>query len=367
MKINRWTLALRPKHFSDVIGQEGVSKYFQFVLNSWFMEKQTLPVGALFCGQSGVGKTTLARVIASSLNCEARTGVEPCGECSSCLAIHSGSGGGVYEIDASFFGLVDNIRTLRERLLSYSFSSYQVVILDECHMMSKESFNVLLKLFEEVPKNVFFVLITTEREKVLETVRSRLLEFRFTSVSPGVFLDYVKKLFTLEKIACPDDLVVRMYRKSKGNIRDTLMSLEHVATLGAGKITPELVAEVFGDSFLFEKLVKLLESGKFRASLELYNQNKAFYASFEDFFSLFFSWISDAILYLYSTGGSVGFYSSLLHMMYRFSGSQKIRYGCAAEMFFLETTSELGITPVVVQEKPLVGKEILQRLLDKKS
>lgn len=265
----RWSISWRPKKFSEVLGQQHVIAFFQIILEDHYRDGKCLPVGALFSGYSGVGKTTLARIIASSLNCNNRTGVEPCGVCDSCVSIVSGQGS-ILELDASFFGLVDNVRALRNRLYLYSLNKHQVVIIDECHMMSKEAFNVLLKMLEEPPPFVFFILITTEAERVLDTVRSRLLEFAFRHVPWEEVDAYLTRCLKIEKVECAPELYRGIYYLSHSNLRETIVSLEQLATLGKGKITAELVAEVCGDISLFGRLTSALLAGDFEEAIGCY-------------------------------------------------------------------------------------------------
>lgn len=268
----RWGVSYRPNKFGEVVGQEHVVAFFNTVLGNYFNDRTALPVGFLFGGHSGVGKTTIARVVAASLNCEHRDGIEPCGECETCASITGGTGGGVLEIDASFFGLVDNIRSLRDRLSSYSFAKYQVVILDECHMLSREASNVLLKLLEEPPENVLFIMCTTEVGKMLDTVRSRLVEFRFSLIPAKQVVGYIQTVLQQEKVTCSDELVYRLYKLSDQNLRDVLVSLEQLALLGHSEITQEQIAEVYGDVYVYDKIVNALRKGDFVESMKEYQK-----------------------------------------------------------------------------------------------
>jgi len=275
----RWSITYRPRRFSEVVGQKHVVTFFERVLRRYYEEGATLPMGALFGGHSGVGKTTLARVIASSLNCPNRKDVEPCGKCQSCNQIVSGSGG-VMEIDASFFGSVEKVRLLRERLSSYSFSEYEVVIIDECHMMSREANNVLLKLFEEPPERVLFLLCTTEPHKLLDTVRSRLVEFRFTIIPTSDVLRALKSLLKKEGVKCDASLLTKVYKLSNNNFRDVIVSLETLAMLGHAEITDAMLTEAFGDIHFFDKLIDTLRRGDYPEAVALYD---AFYVHQSDF------------------------------------------------------------------------------------
>jgi DNA polymerase-3 subunit gamma/tau len=283
----------------------------------------------LFGGFSGVGKTTMARVIGSSLNCINRDGVEPCGECSACKAIWRGEGA-VWEIDASFFGLTDNIRELRDKLSSYSFASYQVVILDECHMMSKEAFNVLLKVLEEPPKNVMFVLVTTEPNKVLDTVRSRLLEFRFKAIPTSVVLIALSKLLEKEGVTCNPGLLERIYALSNTNFRDALTSLEQLAILGDKVITPELVKGSLGDVQLFDRLVEQMLLGNFDTTMVLFEEYYNFQSNVAIFIENLINFVVERISGLMRDGQDTTKYMMVLRSIYRFLNGRFVVKGKSA-------------------------------------
>ena len=365
----RWALVWRPRRFADILGQPHVVAFFNKVLTSWFETGVHLPVGVLFSGRSGVGKTTMARVLAASLNCLHRKGVEPCGKCDSCEKIFGGLGGGVFEIDASFFGNVDNIRKLREQLMSYAFAVYQVIIIDECHMMSREASNVLLKLLEEAPKNLFFVLVTTEAYKLLETVKSRLLEFHFQSVKNSQAVEYIKKLLTREEVKCDELLILKMFRMSNGNIRDIISNLEQLSIASSGEITKETIISIFGNIFIFEQMIDFLRRGDFRAAYLLYKKETGVYADFSLFIEGFIGAVGDAMLtVMRDGGGDVLFYDKLLSGLYRFlQGSFRLNPEASARLLFFVVMKEVvGTKQQMNGEKKLLSSDdIFKALLDK--
>jgi len=333
----RWAISYRPNQFKKVLGQEAVVRFFIAILTRYYTEGGELPVGFLFGGRSGVGKTTLARIIGASLNCHKRDGVEPCGECSSCVRIMAGEGS-VIEVDASFFGLVDNIRGLRDQLQMYSVATYKVVILDEAHMMSKEAFNVLLKLLEEPPAKTLFILCTTESEKVLETVRSRLLEFRFTAIHHGLVNMYLQDLLKKEKIKCDPAVYARLYRLSNDNLRDVIVSMEQLALLGKGKVDKDLAVETFGDIFVFEKILEGIRVGDYGSVVQLYQKYNVFYTDFLRFLNEFLIIAGDHFLVAILKGSSETlFYSSLFRAIYKFRQTAVSLKGEAAANLFFHT------------------------------
>ena len=314
----RWALTWRPKKFSEVLGQKHVIAFFKIILDSYYKGGKRLPVGVLFSGYSGVGKTTLARIIAASLNCDKREGVEPCGVCDVCKQIIDGKGG-ILEIDASYFGLVENVRALRSRLHLYSLNKYQVVILDECHMMSKEAFNVLLKLLEEPPKSVLFILVTTEAEKVLDTVKSRLLEFSFRHIPWAEIDTFLEKLLKAEDAVCKLELCRQVYYLSNYNLRDVIVTLEQLSILGKGTITAELVAEVCGDLSLFATLTNAVLEGDYSKAVGCYETFIISQPDLRVFLDGFTEHLSSSLLRALRTSHpNANKYGGLLHKLYSF-------------------------------------------------
>lgn len=314
----RWSIRYRPKKFEEILGQNHIIEFFKIILDNYYEHQRLLPVGALFGGSSGVGKTTMARVISASLNCDKRVGVEPCGVCEICYPIIQGLGG-VMELDASFFGSIDNIRNLQKRLSSYSFVEYQVIILDECHAMSKEAFNGLLKLLEEPPERVFFILVTTETDSVLDTVRSRLIEFQFKSISWVIIEKFLVSLLKKEKTTCSTQICRELYYLSEYNLREVIMMLEHLSILGRGEITKELVKKVYGDVTLVKEVILQLKVGGYEKAMLLFEEFHASQPDFKLFLKRFADYLGSLLRQTLKSGSRDSLvYGAMLRCVYVF-------------------------------------------------
>lgn len=372
---SRWSIALRPIKFSQILGQSHIINFFQRVLSDFYTNpNKKLPVGALFGGRSGVGKTTLARVIAASLNCPNRKGsVEPCGVCASCKSIRFGKSSDVLEIDASYFGLVDNVRDLRERLNSYSYQTYRVVILDECHMMSKEAFNVLLKMLEEPPEKVVFILVTTEVEKVLDTVRSRLVEFRFRIVVWSAVWKMASRILSRLHMTADEAALEKMYKISGYNVRDFFMSLEHLTKVCEGSITKAVIEENFGDVFVMDSILDAICAGNYESAVEQYERFASYEVDFDIFISRFLDFIIERLRdYLKKGGAETFLYASIVKIIYKFLQNKvRLKGVIAAKVLFFEIVSQLtkgdfGLKRESKKDKLVDGEEIFNILLTKK-
>jgi len=226
----------RPSNFAQVFGQNHVKITLQNEIATG-----KLAHAYLFCGPRAVGKTTLARVLAKSINCTNRkeTESEPCNTCVSCLNIGSGSNLDVVEIDAASNTGVDNVR---ENIIAFSRVAtgsvkYRVFIIDEVHMLSISAWNALLKTLEEPPKNVIFVLCTTEIHKVPATIISRCERFDFKRISVSDIVNKLQNIISQEKVAVETEVLEAIARQSGGHLRDAESLLGQVISLGDGKIT----------------------------------------------------------------------------------------------------------------------------------
>lgn len=258
----------RPQLFESVIGQEHITKTIR---NQIAAGKHAHAY--LFSGPRGVGKTTTARIIAKAVNCtERKEGTaEPCDKCKSCEAIQSGSNMDVMEIDAASHTGVDNVREaiIDNARISPSSSKNKVFIIDEVHMLSTSAFNALLKTLEEPPKNVIFILATTELHKLPATIISRCQRFQFQSVSPEVMKAHLKAVAKEEKVKVDEDVLSKIASKSDGCVRDAVSLLEQAFATGEKHITSKEV-ELFLPVALSEHSVNFVSQTLSGNSAEAY-------------------------------------------------------------------------------------------------
>jgi DNA polymerase-3 subunit gamma/tau len=252
----------RPRTFAEVIGQEHVTEPLMQALRSGRLNH-----AYLFSGPRGCGKTSSARILARSLNCERGPTPEPCGECDSCVALAPDGPGSidVIEIDAASHGGVDDARDLRERaIFAPAASRYKVYVIDEAHMVSSAGFNALLKLVEEPPDYVKFVFATTEPEKVLGTIKSRTHHYPFRLIPPGVLRPYLEELCQREGVAVEPAVYPLVVRAGGGSVRDSLSVLDQlIAGAGAQGVTYARAAALLGvtDAALIDEACDALAAG----------------------------------------------------------------------------------------------------------
>ncbi|MGW2622831.1 DNA polymerase III subunit gamma and tau [Micromonospora taraxaci] len=260
------TLALyrkyRPRTFAEVIGQEHVTEPLSQALRSGRLNH-----AYLFSGPRGCGKTTSARIMARSLNCEQGPTPEPCGKCASCRSLAADGAGSidVIEIDAASHGGVDDARELRERAFFAPASSrFKIYIIDEAHMVSTQGFNALLKLVEEPPEYVKFIFATTEPEKVLGTIRSRTHHYPFRLFPPKVVRPYLEQLTQAEGVAVEPAVFPLVVRAGGGSMRDSLSVLDQlIAGAGAEGVSYARAVSLLGvtDSALIDEMCDALAAG----------------------------------------------------------------------------------------------------------
>ena len=231
----------RPQLFYDVIGQNHVTKTLQNAI-----QKNRVAHGYLFSGPRGVGKTTTARILAKTLNCENVTNNNPCNKCMNCKNITMGSCLNVQELDGASNRGIDEIRELREAVkYPPSNGKYRIFIIDEVHMLTKEAFNALLKTLEEPPSHIIFIMATTDDHKVPITIRSRTQKFDFKLISKDKISNFLIKILNNEKIN-HDDGIDKIAQKANGSLRDALSLLDQVIVYSNDNLDETTILNVLG-------------------------------------------------------------------------------------------------------------------------
>ena len=232
----------RPQTFDEIYAQEHVTTIIKNAISS-----NRIAHAYLFNGPRGVGKTSMARILAKSLNCETGPTITPCNVCSNCTEITSGLSTDVIEIDGASNNGVDAIRDLqRELLYAPTQSKYKIYIIDEVHMLSTSAFNALLKTLEEPPENVIFIFATTEPHKVLPTIISRCQRYDFKRIPVEAIVKRLLEITQAEGIKVDNDSLYLIARKADGGLRDALSLMDQVLSYCANEVDINLVRTIFG-------------------------------------------------------------------------------------------------------------------------
>ena len=262
----------RPRKFDELVGQEVAVQTLRNALAS-----QQIAQAYLFSGLRGVGKTTVARILAKALNCEKGPTPEPCGECTACTEIGLGTALDVLEIDAASNTGIDDVRELRDVIRNLPIRDrYRVIILDEAHQLSKAAFNGLLKIIEEPPKHVVFILASTEKDKFPATILSRCLQVDFRPIPADLVAARLSEVAAKEPFGLTLGAAQLIARATEGSLRDALSLLDRVRAFSAGTVDEDAVAAVIGlppfETVL--ELWKALERGDVGRTLALVREEE---------------------------------------------------------------------------------------------
>jgi DNA polymerase-3 subunit gamma/tau len=246
----------RSQTFDEVIGQDPIAKTLKNAIKT-----KRVAHAYLFTGTRGVGKTTMARILAKALNCPSvdQPTTEPCCKCDSCIAINIGEDIDVIEIDGASNRGIDEVRQLRENAIYRpARGRYKIYIIDEVHMLTVPAFNALLKILEEPPSHIKFIFATTEPNKVIPTIQSRCQRFDFSNISPKLITEQLKLILKQEKIKFDEDLVLPLARMANGSMRDALSLLDRLISTGVKPLTVDLLEEYLGQPNS-EKIYNLID------------------------------------------------------------------------------------------------------------
>jgi DNA polymerase-3 subunit gamma/tau len=259
----------RPRDFDSLVGQAHVVKALSHALDN-----QRLHHAYLFTGTRGVGKTTIARILARAVNCEQGISRTPCGKCQACVEIGQGRFVDLLEVDAATNTRVDEMRALLENAMyAPTAGRYKVYVIDEVHMLSTSAFNAMLKTLEEPPGHVLFILATTDPQKIPATVLSRCLQFALRQLPPDQLADHLAHILTEEKIAFEPGALRLLAKAARGSVRDALSLTDQAIAYSAGHVGEETVRTMLGavDQQVVHQLLQALAQGDGKALLELSN------------------------------------------------------------------------------------------------
>ena len=259
----------RPQLFEDVVGQEHITETLKNAIKN-----NRIAHAYMFTGPRGVGKTTTARIFAKAINCENPADAEPCNKCNMCLDIQNLQSMDIIEIDGASNRGIDEIRTLRESVkYAPTRGKYKIYIIDEVHMLTKESFNAFLKTLEEPPENTIFVFATTDVHKVPLTIISRCQRFDFRRIQMDTIKETLAKIAEAEKIKIDDKTLTIIAKKADGALRDAESYFDQIVSFCGDDIDSEVVAKMLnliGDEVYF-KISDSILNKEFKTVFEVTN------------------------------------------------------------------------------------------------
>lgn len=284
----------RPHRFEEMVGQEHVLKALMNAL-----DKQRLHHAYLFTGTRGVGKTTLARILARSLNCETGVSAHPCGVCSACQQINEGRFVDLIEVDAASRTKVDDTRELLDNVqYKPTVGRYKVYLIDEVHMLSNHSFNALLKTLEEPPEHVKFLLATTDPQKLPVTVLSRCLQFNLKRVPEELIAAHMSDILGREEVTFDEAALRALAQAADGSIRDGLSLLDQAIAFGDGQVGEAETVSMLGtiSRQYMQELVEALSTGEAEAVLKVVEQLAEFSPDFKTILDSLITFFHDLAL-----------------------------------------------------------------------
>jgi DNA polymerase-3 subunit gamma/tau len=269
----------RPRDFASLVGQEHVVRALRHAL-----ENQRLHHAYLFTGTRGVGKTTLARILAKCLNCETGVSAQPCGKCSACVEIDGGRFVDLLEVDAATNTKVDEMRQLLETAqYAPTRGRFKVYVIDEVHQLSGHAFNAMLKTLEEPPEHMKFILATTDPQKIPVTVLSRCLQFNLKQMPREAIVEHLEKVLRQEQIAFEAGALDLLARAAAGSMRDALSLLDQAIAHGGGAVSAASVGDMLGaiDQGHLVRLVEAVAAGDAAGAVKIADEMQARSLSFD--------------------------------------------------------------------------------------
>ena len=261
----------RPATFNTVVGQISITGTLKNAIRN-----NQLAQAFLFCGPRGVGKTTCARILAKTINCTSPTAdIEPCNECTSCIAFNDSASFNIHELDAASNNSVDDIRNLVDQVrIPPQMGRYRVYIIDEVHMLSSQAFNAFLKTLEEPPSYAKFILATTEKHKIIPTILSRCQIFDFKRITIDDIAKHLRFVADSEQVTADTEALHIIAHKADGALRDALSIFDQLVTLGNKTITRELVIENLNvlDYDYYFRIMDFIKNGNYKDTLLIVNE-----------------------------------------------------------------------------------------------